>query len=90
MVSKSAYRCGKEAEATTCRSGMVSVIKVARKVHLVLGVASGMVVFVLAVTGCLYVFEKEITHFLRKDDIIIQPEPKESIALSRLWEQTQN
>jgi uncharacterized iron-regulated membrane protein len=30
-----------------------------RQVHLILGLASGLVVFIVAVTGSLYVFEEE-------------------------------
>lgn len=69
---------------------MIRVKTVVRKVHLVLGLASGLVVFMLAVTGCMYTFEQEITHILRKDDIIIQPQPIEKMPLSLLWQQTQD
>ncbi len=31
-----------------------------RKIHLILGLASGLIVFVVAITGCLYVFKQEI------------------------------
>lgn len=34
--------------------------KVVRQLHLILGLASGLVVFVVAVTGCLWVFQEEI------------------------------
>lgn len=37
------------------------------KLHLWLGLASGIVVFVVAVTGCLYVFEKEIQDLAFRD-----------------------
>lgn len=60
-----------------------------RQIHLVLGFASGIVVFVLAVTGCLYVFEQEITHALRKDAVVVRPRPAATIPLSQLWKQTQ-
>jgi uncharacterized iron-regulated membrane protein len=69
---------------------MASVKKAVRKIHLVLAFTSGLVVFMLAVTGCLYVFEQEITHSLRKDDIVIRPELTKVIPLSQLWQQTQN
>jgi len=69
---------------------MVRLKKIVRQIHLVLGFASGLVVFMLAVTGCLYVFEQEITHALRKDAIVIPPETTGTIPLSQLWQQTQD
>lgn len=41
--------------------------KTIRKLHLWLGLASGLVVFIVAITGCLYVFEEEITNYTRYD-----------------------
>jgi len=38
----------------------MSLKKLIRKIHLILGLSSGIVVFIVAVTGCLYCFEKEI------------------------------
>ncbi|MBZ0181402.1 MAG: PepSY domain-containing protein [Melioribacteraceae bacterium] len=37
--------------------------KIINKIHLVLGLASGIVVFIVSITGCLYVFQKEIQDF---------------------------
>lgn len=38
----------------------MTVKKAIGKIHLFLGLASGLVVFMVSITGCLYVFEKEI------------------------------
>jgi uncharacterized iron-regulated membrane protein len=39
---------------------MISLKKAIKKIHLWLGLASGIVVFIVCVTGCLWVFNKEI------------------------------
>ena len=41
--------------------------------HLWLGIASGLIVFFLGVTGCIFSFQKEITEYVHKDQIFIQP-----------------
>ena len=38
----------------------MTIKKIIRKIHLFLGLSSGLVVFVIAVTGCLYAFQEEI------------------------------
>ena len=47
----------------------------AGKVHLWLGLASGLVVFVVAVTGCLYVFEKEAQDLFYHDVRFVEQQP---------------
>ncbi len=34
--------------------------KIINKIHLILGLSSGLVVFIVAITGCIFTFEKEI------------------------------
>lgn len=46
---------------------VMNLKKTIRKLHLWLGLASGLVVFIVAITGCLYVFEEEITNYTRHD-----------------------
>lgn len=41
------------------------------KVHLWLGLASGIIVLLLSVTGCIYVFNDEITTLIRKEAIYV-------------------
>ena len=38
----------------------MDIKKIIGKIHLWLGIASGLVVFVLGLTGCIYAFEEEI------------------------------
>jgi uncharacterized iron-regulated membrane protein len=60
------------------------------KAHLWLGLASGLIVLLLSVTGCIYVFSVEITAMLRQDNIYVQEVKQEKLPLSLLWEKTQN
>ncbi len=46
--------------------------KIFRYLHLWLGLASGLVVFVVAVTGCIYCFEKEIRSVVYKDVLSVE------------------
>lgn len=59
------------------------------KAHLWLGLASGLIVLLLSVTGCIYVFSQEINGAIRKDEIYV-PEVKETrLPVSQLWNETQ-
>jgi uncharacterized iron-regulated membrane protein len=58
------------------------------KAHLWLGLSSGLVVLLLAVTGCIFAFQEEITTALRHDAIYVTP-GKEHLPASVLWEKTQ-
>jgi uncharacterized iron-regulated membrane protein len=58
------------------------------KIHLWLGLSSGLIVFIIALTGCIYVFSNEFTNAYRKNDIYITPQEK-AISLSKLWKSTQ-
>ncbi len=48
--------------------------KLLRKLHLILGLSSGVVVFIVAVSGCLYCFEKEIRQVTHRN-LYEVPEP---------------
>lgn len=53
--------------------------------HLWLGIASGLVVFHLGVTGCIFAFQKEITEFIHKKEMFVDvPANPQTIALSTL------
>lgn len=59
------------------------------KLHLWLGLASGAIVLLLAITGCIFVFSSEITNELRKNEkyVTAQQEPQK---LDVLWEKAQS
>ena len=54
---------------------MMTARQMAGKVHLWLGLASGLVVFVVAVTGCLYVFEKEAQDLFYHELRFVEQQP---------------
>jgi uncharacterized iron-regulated membrane protein len=49
--------------------------KISGKLHLWLGLTSGIVVFIVSITGCLFVFEKEIRAFTQKEQRFVKPVP---------------
>lgn len=59
--------------------------KAIKKIHLWLGLTSGLVVFILGITGCIYVFEDELKSFFYKDKLYVDvPENTSKIALNEL------
>jgi len=53
--------------------------------HLWLGIASGLVVFHLGITGCIFAFQKEITEFIHRKEVFVEvPANRKTIALSTL------
>ncbi|MCB5984453.1 PepSY domain-containing protein, partial [Flavobacterium psychrophilum] len=40
----------------------MSFKKLIKKTHLWLGLATGIIVFIISITGCLFVFQKEISN----------------------------
>jgi uncharacterized iron-regulated membrane protein len=59
------------------------------KIHLWLGLASGIVVFIVSVTGCIYVFSKEITEARRKQAMYVEHQTTATVPVSQLWEKAQ-
>jgi hypothetical protein len=52
--------------------------------HLWLGLASGLVVFILGLTGCIYAFEDEIREHVYHERLYITPEHKARLPVSTL------
>lgn len=70
-------------------------VKAVGKIHLWLGLVSGLIVFIVAITGCLYAFEKEIRyltepyrHVEQKKAAFLKPEQLKAIAGEEIPEQT--
>ncbi len=59
--------------------------KLIGKLHLWLGLSSGLVVFVVSITGCLYVFETEIRSFYETSFTDVRPEKKSVLPVSTLY-----
>lgn len=51
----------------------LTVKKVSGKLHLWLGLGSGLVVFVVSITGCLFVFQEEIRNLIHKEVRFVTP-----------------
>ncbi|MAX82195.1 MAG: hypothetical protein CL843_18710 [Crocinitomicaceae bacterium] len=56
--------------------------------HLWLGLFSGVIVFIIAVTGCIYVFQQEITGALRSQWINVKNEGQ-SLPFHQIWNNAQ-
>lgn len=52
---------------------LMSVKKIIGKVHLWLGLSSGIIVFIIAITGCLYTFEREIQELRQRSFKYVEP-----------------
>lgn len=57
---------------------------VIHQVHLWMGLGTGLVVFIISITGGLYVFEKEIRDFTQKDRLYVPAAPKQFIGLTSI------
>lgn len=69
----------------------MTIKKLIGKIHLWLGLTSGLVVFVVSVTGCLYAFQAEVQeltqpyrHIVKKDKPLLPPSQLEQIAIKEL------
>ncbi len=60
------------------------------KVHLWLGLASAIIVLIVSLTGCIYVFSREITEARRYDAMHVTPSANGTVSVSKLWETVQN
>lgn len=54
------------------------------QIHLWLGLATGLVVFIISITGCMYVFEKEIRAYVQKDYNAVPLEKKAFVGLDSI------
>lgn len=59
------------------------------KLHLWLGLGSGLVVFIVSITGCLFVFEKEINGLVYKNIFTVAPQTAK-VPLSAMLHTAQN
>ncbi|HTI09144.1 MAG TPA: PepSY-associated TM helix domain-containing protein [Puia sp.] len=59
------------------------------QIHLWLGLASGLVVLIVSITGCLFVFQKEISQSIYKDTYFIKSSAEPTLPLSILQQRAQ-
>ncbi|MDB5231144.1 MAG: hypothetical protein JWN76_1949 [Chitinophagaceae bacterium] len=62
--------------------------KLIRRIHLWLGLISGPVIFIVSITGCMYVFQQEIFESTHKNVLFVKP-GKAYLPLSSLWARAQ-
>lgn len=55
-----------------------------RLIHLWLGLGTGLVVFIIGITGCLYVFEEEIRDFSQKDRLSVPFQNTPFVGLEKI------
>jgi len=60
---------------------MNRIKKITRQVHLWLGLMTGLLVFVISITGCLYVFEEEIRELTQQDRLYVPSQQKPFVGL---------
>jgi uncharacterized iron-regulated membrane protein len=68
----------------------MSLKRLVRQIHLWLGLLSGLVVFIVGITGAVYCFEKELRTVIHKELYTVQPGAQRSKALSGLIETVKN
>lgn len=69
----------------------MNIKKLIRQIHLWLGLASGLVVFILGVTGAIYAFQDEIKEQVYKDRLYVEvPDGAKRLPLSRLVSVAEN
>src|SRR6185312_4228738 len=57
--------------------------------HLWLGLTSGLIVVIISITGCLFVFQKEISEVIYKDMLFVEPQSTPMLPPSILQEKAQ-
>ena len=55
-----------------------------RQIHLWLGIGTGLIVVIISLTGCVYVFEKEIRAFVQKDYKEVRVENRSFVGLNSM------
>lgn len=61
-----------------------------RQLHLWLGLGSGIIVLILSLTGCIYVFQDELQDWIRRDMIKVEAIGKNQLPLSELTAKVQD
>lgn len=58
--------------------------------HLWLGLFSGLIVFIVATTGCIYAFQVEITEWIHRDEMFVSVPPKaQTLPISQLQQEAE-
>lgn len=57
---------------------------IARQVHLWLGLATGIIVFIISITGCIYVFEEEIRGLSKPEELVVPIQQKPFAGVEKI------
>lgn len=57
---------------------------IARQIHLWLGLSSGIIVFIISITGCIYVFEEEIRNSTKQSELFTPIQDKPFAGLEKI------
>jgi uncharacterized iron-regulated membrane protein len=63
--------------------------KIAGKLHLWFGLAAGIVIFIISITGSIYVFQQEISSLWYKDILYTDNTSGETLPVNTLWKNAQ-
>jgi uncharacterized iron-regulated membrane protein len=55
-----------------------------RQLHLLLGLSSGLIIFIVAITGCIYCFETEIRSAIHRDLLLVEDTGQQQLSADEL------
>lgn len=61
-----------------------------RTIHLWLGLASGVIVLIISLTGCIYVFSREFKEWGQSDLIYVENPAEQQVSVSRAWQEVEH
>ncbi|MEZ0542728.1 PepSY-associated TM helix domain-containing protein [Fibrella arboris] len=62
----------------------MKIREIVHKLHLVLGIGSGVIVVVVALTGCVWAFEEEIRYLTQREQLFVSPQAAPRTSASRV------
>jgi uncharacterized iron-regulated membrane protein len=62
----------------------MKIRKIISKLHLFIGLGSGILVVIVALTGCVWAFEEEIRYFTQREQLFVTAQPTPRVPVSRV------
>ncbi len=60
--------------------------EIINKLHLIVGLGSGVVVLIVALTGCVWAFEEEIRYLTQREQLFVTAQPTPRVPVSRVMD----